>query len=57
MPTVCEYREMARAGCLLTYGPDFSEIGRITARQVDQILKGAKPAELPMELAIQYVLA
>jgi hypothetical protein len=42
MPTVCEYREMARAGCLLSCGPDFTEVARITERQVDQILKSAK---------------
>lgn len=56
MLTLCEFREMARAGCLLSYGPDLSEFGRITARQVDRILKGTKPAELPMEMATRFKL-
>lgn len=56
LPTVCEFREMARAGCLLSYGPDLSEFGRITARQVDRILKGSKPDELPMEQLTRFSL-
>ena len=37
-------------GVLASYGPDYHEIGRQAARLVDKILKGAKPAEIPVEV-------
>ena len=37
-------------GALASYGPDFHESGRQAARLVDKILKGANPAEIPVEV-------
>ena len=56
LATICEFRQMAAAGCLLSYGPEFSEISRINARQVDRIIKGARPGDLPVERPTRYSL-
>ena len=49
LPTAHEFRENAEAGGLLSYGPNIVDMYRRTATYVDKILKGAKPAELPVE--------
>ena len=41
----------AEAGGLLSYGPNFSDLYRSAADQVSRILKGAKPADMPVEQA------
>ena len=46
----------ADAGGLLSYGPDFSEFYQRAAEQVGRILKGAKPAEMPVEQATRFEL-
>ena len=49
LPTMCEWADMARSGCLLGYGPDFNELERRVAGYVARILNGAAPGELPIE--------
>jgi putative ABC transport system substrate-binding protein len=49
LPTMYENHAFADAGGLMSYGPDVQEIFRRVAAHVDRILKGAKPADLPIE--------
>jgi len=49
MPTIYEHRDFVESGGLVSYGPDLREAGRLAASYVDRILKGAKPADLPVE--------
>jgi putative tryptophan/tyrosine transport system substrate-binding protein len=46
--------DFARDGGLLSYGPDQVDIWRRAATYVDRILRGAKPAELPVQLPTKY---
>ncbi len=50
IPAIFAGSFFAERGALATYGPDFHETGRQAARLVDKILKGAKPAEIPVEV-------
>jgi putative ABC transport system substrate-binding protein len=49
LPTICEWAEMARSGCLLGYGPDIGELEHRVANYVARIFNGAVPGELPIE--------
>ena len=49
LPTMFLTRDLAVAGGLMSYGPNFEELNRRGAVYVDKILKGAKPADLPVE--------
>jgi ABC-type uncharacterized transport system substrate-binding protein len=49
LPTICEWAEMARSGCLLGYGPDYTELQHSVANYVARIFRGAAPGELPIE--------
>jgi ABC-type uncharacterized transport system substrate-binding protein len=49
VPIVTGASEYAEAGALLTYGPSYTDLSRRSAVYVDKILKGARPAELPVE--------
>ena len=49
VPTVCDTTDFAREGMLLSYGLDFSRPLVRAAEYIDKILRGAKPADLPVE--------
>ena len=46
--TMAEGRGFVSAGCLVSYAPNYSAMGRDMATLVDKIFKGAKPGELPI---------
>jgi putative ABC transport system substrate-binding protein len=54
LPAACEQRDFALAGCLVSYGPSFDAMYRRSAFYVDRILKGAKPADLPIEQPMKF---
>jgi putative ABC transport system substrate-binding protein len=56
LPTMFEQREHVEAGGLASYGPNLSELYRHDASFVDKILKGAKPADLPVEQPTKFDL-
>jgi ABC-type uncharacterized transport system substrate-binding protein len=56
LPTMMENKEMAAAGGLLSLGPDIVDSYRRSATLVDRILKGANPADLPMEQPTKFDL-
>ena len=57
VPTVYPDSVWARDGGLLSYGPNRADIFRRSAAYVDRILRGAKPAELPVQLPIKFSMA
>jgi putative ABC transport system substrate-binding protein len=57
LPAIYVRREFAELGGLLSYGPSFSENWRRAAIYVDKILKGAKPADLPVEQPTKFEMA
>ena len=56
LPSVCARSDYAENGCLMAYGPGYSTEGQDGARYLDKILKGAKPAELPVEQPTKFEL-
>jgi putative tryptophan/tyrosine transport system substrate-binding protein len=56
LPAVYSSRYLAGAGGLISYGPDLLDQHRRAAGYVDRILKGEKPADLPVQAAVKYEL-
>jgi ABC-type uncharacterized transport system substrate-binding protein len=56
LPMTCETKLFVAEGCLMAYGPNFVEMSRRAAVFVDKILKGAKPADLPVEQPTNFEL-
>jgi putative ABC transport system substrate-binding protein len=56
VPTIYPFREMAEAGGLLSYGPNIAERDRAAGVYVGRILKGEKPADLPVQQVNKFEL-
>ena len=56
MPTSCASREMTEAGLLMSYGPDIPKMYRQVGSYTAKILKGAKPADLPVQQSTNFEL-
>jgi putative tryptophan/tyrosine transport system substrate-binding protein len=54
MPAIYFQREFVEDGGLMSYGVDYEDLYRRMAGYVDKILKGAKPADLPMQQATKF---
>jgi len=56
LPTMHSSRESIEAGAMMSYGPDISDLFRRAGEFVDKILRGAKPADLPVEQPVKFEL-
>ena len=56
LPTMCELREFTDSGGLISYGPSLLAMTQRAAFYVDKILKGVKPADLPVEQPTKFEL-
>jgi putative ABC transport system substrate-binding protein len=56
LPSINAYPELAEAGGLMSFGPSYEDMHRRAATFVDKILKGAKPADIPVEQPTKFEL-
>jgi ABC-type uncharacterized transport system substrate-binding protein len=56
LPAIYQWEESATAGGLMSYGPSRRDVFRVIVVQLDRVLKGAKPAELPVEQPTKFEL-
>jgi putative ABC transport system substrate-binding protein len=56
IPAICQFRNMVEAGCLASYGITIAELYALQADQVARLLKGAKPADLPVQQPTKFEL-
>jgi ABC-type uncharacterized transport system substrate-binding protein len=56
LPTIYGSREYVEAGALMSYGPNFPDLFRRAAEYVDKILRGTKPADIPVEQPTKFDL-
>ena len=54
LPAVYALRVLVAAGGLMSYGPDFVDLYRQSASYVDRILRGTKPADLPVQTPTKF---
>src|SRR5262249_33906824 len=56
LPAIYSFRQFVTEGALMSYGPDAADIVRRSASYVDRILKGERPAVLPVQAPVKYEL-
>ena len=56
LPTMCGLRDYVEAGGLMSYGPNIPDLFRRSAGLVDKILRGTKPADIPVEQPTKFEL-
>jgi putative ABC transport system substrate-binding protein len=56
LPTMYPFREYVQAGGLMSYGPNLPDLFRRAGEHVDKILRGAKPADIPVEQPVKFDL-
>jgi putative ABC transport system substrate-binding protein len=56
LPSICARSDYSDNGCMMSYGPGYGIEGKDGARYVDRILRGAKPADLPVEQPMKFEL-
>jgi putative ABC transport system substrate-binding protein len=54
LPSIHAFRESVDAGGLISYGPNFLELWRRSADFIDKILRGARPADIPVEQPTKF---
>jgi putative ABC transport system substrate-binding protein len=57
LPAISAVRDSVEAGALICYGPNFPELWRRAGDYVDKLLRGAKPADIPVEQPTKFHLA